>query len=103
MLAMSIAINAEMFTPLEIERKKLITIKKTYKHKLRKKCGFSSAYLAQLHTEKEWVAYYENSQFKYEFDKICPKGKQVLNQYQMESLYFFVKKYAQDTGKFPKS
>jgi hypothetical protein len=102
-LLMSIAINAGILTPFEIERKALISIKKTYKHKLRKKCGFSSAYLAQIHTSKEWVEFKLNSQFKHEFDKVCPNGKEILNQNEMNSLYSFVKKYAKDSGNFPKS
>jgi len=101
---MTFTLNAETLSFQEKQTKKsLTTIQKTYKYKLRKKCGYSSAYFAQLYTQKEWDVINKNGQFKNEFEKICPKGKNVLNDKSMKSLYHFVNKYAKDSGEYPNS
>lgn len=99
---MTFTLNAETLSFKEKQTNKdMAIIEKIYKHKLRKKCGYGSAYFAQHYTQKEWEIINENGQFKNEFEKICPKGKNVLNKENMKSLYIFAKRFAKNSGKYP--
>ncbi len=107
-ILMSIILSIGTFANVESfsEKKKLQEleyIKQVYKVKLRKKCRYSSAYFAQLHTQDEWGSLKSEREFKDEFELLCPKGKDVLDKGEMKKLYFFANEYAKGTGNYPKS
>jgi len=103
-MIMSVSIYAEVSTPIDKQKsEKIKQIQKTYKNKLRKKCRYSSAYFAQQHTQNEWSHFNTQGQFKDEFELLCPRGKNVLDNNEMKALYFFAKEYAEDTKKYPKT
>jgi len=103
-MIMSVSICAGVSTPMDKQKlEKIKQIQKTYKHKLRKKCRYSSAYFAQQHTQNEWNVLNKKGLFKNEFELLCPKGKNILDNNEMKALYFFAKKYAGDTKNYPKT
>jgi len=103
-LVMTIGMSASTLNFNEKKRQqKISNIQNVYKHKLRKKCGYSAAYFAQSNTQMEWIALNKESQFKNEFEKICPRGKEVLSYKELMTLYLFSLEYASDSGNYPSS
>ena len=70
-----------------------------FKKKLRRKCRYTSACLAQKHTQQEWGNINKNGLFKEEFLKLCPKGVGILDDKMIESLFYFTYEYARGTQK----
>lgn len=87
--------------PQESAAKQAKIGKKVFRKKLRKRCGFTGAKFAQMHTIEEWQALKEEGSFRIEIYKICPKTTTVLRDNWIEPLYEFSKTYASDSGKFP--
>ncbi|MFK5975088.1 MAG: hypothetical protein QM493_01150 [Sulfurovum sp.] len=91
-ISMSVMLNAKPINNFE-------QILKIFKKKLRKKCGYTSSYLAQKHNKKEWEYIYTNKLFRDEFKKLCPKGVGILDDKMIESLFRFTYKYARGSEK----
>ncbi len=73
---------------------------KLYSKKLKKKCGFSGAKMAQKHTQDQWEAIQEAGTLDAEIMTICPKVKKVKGKY-LPHFYDFFYEYANDSGNVP--
>lgn len=72
-----------------------------FRKKLRKRCGFTGAKFAQMHTRNEWQELKDEGNFRIEIYKICPKTATVLKDHWLEPLYEFSIVYASDSGNYP--
>jgi hypothetical protein len=73
---------------------------KLYQKKLKKKCGFSGAKMAGLHSQFEWEDINDEGKLLEEIQKQCPKVKNLKEKY-LEHLYDFFYEYANDSGNVP--
>lgn len=88
--------NPDPINSSKSDFKKILTI---FKKKLRKKCKYTSSFLAHKHTQKEWESINKNGLFKEEFAKLCPQGVGVLDDEMIKSLFKFTYEYARGTKK----
>lgn len=95
---MSIMLNAQS-NPINSSINNFDQILKIFKQKLRKKCGYTSSYLAQTHNQEEWKYIHKNRLFRDEFQKLCPKGVGILDNEMIEALFRFTYKYARGSKK----
>jgi len=82
--------------------KKAIKAKRIYRSNLKKRCRFTGAVLAQMHTQDEWEEIKEIGNFKKEIYNLCPRSKYIIKDEWIELLYYFMYNYASDAGTFPK-
>ena len=75
---------------------------KIFRKKLQRKCGYTAAYWAAQHTQKEWEKVGTGENFKEEFTRMCPKGISVLKDKWIDSLHLFAIEYAKGTGNRPR-
>jgi len=82
--------------------KKLQYAQKVFRKRLQRRCGYTAAHWAQLHTKVEWTNFQTSGTFKEEFAHMCPKGMKVAKDKWMEPLYLFATEYAKDSGNRPR-
>ena len=82
--------------------KKALKAKRIYRHNLKRKCRFTGAILAKMHTQDEWEELRENGNFRNEIYRVCPRSKDIIKDDWIEPLYYFMFNYASDAGTFPK-
>ena len=82
--------------------KMALKAKRIFRNNLKRKCRFTGAFLAKMHTQDEWEEFKENNQFKHEIYRVCPRSRYLIKDKWIEPLYYFMYNYASDAGTFPK-
>jgi len=81
---------------------KVLKAKRIYRNNFKRKCRFTGAVLAKMHTQDEWEEFKENGNFKNEIYRVCPRSQGIIKDEWIEPLYYFMYNYASDAGTFPK-